>query len=326
MAGGGVMTSGVRQLDLAEWEARVRDYLAFRNLLGFSLRTTGAELLSFARHLQEIGHTGPLTTASAIRWARLPVNAKPQYWAWRLHAVRMFAKHLAATDARHEVPPAGALGRAFTRANPHIYAPEEIRALLEEARSLSPVRGLPPHTYRTFFGLLASTGLRCGEALALRREHVDLMQGRLLVLKAKLGKTRALPLHPTTVEALRAYARLRDATFTWRKSDAFFLSRRATTLTYERVTLTFRELRRRLGWDRLDPMPRVHDLRHTFAVRNLLRWCQAGVDVDGKIISLTAYLGHVKPTSTYWYFSAIPELMAIAGKRFEAYARVGGDR
>lgn len=316
----------VQKLEAGQWEARVRDYLAFRNRLGFSLQTAGTELVRLARYLDANRHSGPLTVAAAIRWARLPINAKPQYWAWRLHAVRMFAKHLAATDSRHEVPPAGALGRAYTRAHPHIYTPEETRDLLEEARSLSPVRGLPPHTFHTFFGLLASTGLRCGEALSLRREHVDLREGRLLVVKAKLGKTRALPLHPTTVDALRAYARRRDATFRkGRESDAFFLSRRATALTYQRVAVTFRELRRRLGW-RSDPMPRVHDLRHTFAVRNLLRWCEAGEDVDGRIISLTAYLGHVNPTCTYWYFSAIPELMAIAGKRFEAYAKAGRDR
>jgi integrase len=320
------MRRRVQQIEVGQWEARVRDYLAFRNRLGFSLQTVGAELLRLARYLEANRHSGPLTTAAAIRWARLPVNAKPQYWAWRLHAVRMFAKHLAATDPRHEVPPTGALGRLYPRAHPHIYTPEEIRDLLEEARSLSPVRGLPPHTYRTFFGLLASTGLRCGEAIALRREHVDLREGRLLVVKAKLGKTRALPMHPTTVEALRAYARRRDTTFKkGRESDAFFLSRRGTALSYQRVAATFQALRRRLGW-RGDPMPRVHDIRHTFAVRNLLRWCEAGEDVDGKIISLTAYLGHVNPTSTYWYFSAIPELMAIAGQRFEAYARAGGDR
>lgn len=316
----------VQPREVGDWEARVRDYLAFRNRLGFSLQKVGTELLSLARHLEAIGHSGPLTTAAAIRWARLPIKAKPQYWAWRLHAVRMFAKHLAATDSRHEVPPAGALGRMYARAHPHIYTAEEIRDLLEEAQSLRPVRGLPPHTFHAFFGLLASTGLRCGEALSLTREHVDLREGRLLVLKAKLGKTRALPLHPTTVDALRAYARHRDATFRkGRQSDAFFLSRRGTALTYQSVTVTFRVLRQRLGW-RGDPMPRVHDIRHTFAVRNLLRWCEAGEDVDGKIISLTAYLGHVNPSCTYWYFSAVPELMAIAGKRFEAYAVAGADR
>lgn len=308
------------------WETRVHDYLAFRNRLGFSLQRMGEELSGFARYLQARGHFGPLTTAAAIRWARLPTTAKPPYWALRLHAVRMFAKHLAATDPRHEVPPAGVLGRLYPRAHPHIYTPEEIRDLLEAAQSVKPVGELPPHTYRTFFGLLASTGLRCGEALSLRRDHVDFREGRLLVVKAKLGKTRAVPIHPTTTDALRVYAYHRDATFRKRsESDAFFLSRRGTALSYQRVADTFQKLRRRLGW-RSAPRPRVHDLRHTFAVRNLLRWCEAGVDVDSKIISLTAYLGHVNPTSTYWYFSAVPELMAIAGRRFEVYARGGDDR
>jgi integrase len=243
-----------------------------------------------------------------------------------MQAIRSFAKYLATTDPRHEVPSAGILGRLYPRAHPHIYSREEIGQLLEEARSLAPVRGLPPHTYRTFFGLLASTGLRCGEALALRRDHVDLQTGRLLVVKGKRGRTRALPLHRTTTNALRAYARRRDATF--RKSpdnDAFFLSRRGNPLQYQRVAVIFRKLRRQLGWG-TPPLPRVHDLRHTFAVRNLLRWAEAGEDVDAKIISLTAYLGHVNPSCTYWYFSAIPELMAVAGKRFDAFARAGGER
>ncbi len=308
------------------WENRAREYLSFRRHLGYSMETLGRELLCFARYLDTNRYSGPLTTSKAIDWAKLPKEAKPHYWAWRLQAIRAFAKHLAATDPRHEVPPAGILGRLYPRAHPHIYSREEVRELLEEAGSLAPVRGLPPHTYRTFFGLLAATGLRCGEALALRRDHVDFKAGRLLVVKAKRGKTRALPLHPTTTDALRSYARWRDATFKKvTDNDAFFLSRRGNPLGYQGVTVTFRKLRRRLGW-RNPPLPRIHDLRHTFAVRNLLRWAEAGEDVDGKIISLTAYLGHVNASCTYWYFSAVPELMAIAGKRFDAYAQSGADR
>lgn len=314
------------QRAMGPWEARAREYFAFRKRLGFSLRTSNEELVSFARHLESIGHYGPLTTDAAVRWAKLPTEAKPSYWSWRLHAVRMFAKHLAVTDERHEVPPAGMLGRLYRRGNPHIYSPDEVRALLKETQTVKPPESLAPHTYRAFFGLLASTGLRCGEALALRREHVDLTACRLLVLKAKLGKTRSVPLHSSTVEALRTYSARRDVSVrTGRKSDAFFLSRRGTALTYQRVTKTFRDLRARLKWRRR-PLPRLHDLRHTFAVQNLLRWCEAGADVDAKIISLTAYLGHVNVSSTYWYFSAVPELMAVAGKRFEAYAQAGGGR
>ena len=308
---------------IGSWEAQVRDYLGLRTRLGYRLRTAGEELVLFARHLDKIQHNGPLTADVAIRWAKLPTNAKPEYWAWRLGVVRLFVKHLAATDPGHEVPALEALGRTYARRSPHIYSDEEIAALLDATRMIKPTNALPPHTFRVFFGLLAAAGMRCGEALALQREHVDLVGGRLLILKGKLGKTRDLPLHPSTVDALRAYAERRDTTFRrGRKSESFFLSRRATALDYQRVTMTFRQLRRHLGWNR-DPLPRVHDLRHTFAVRNLLRWCRLGHDVDSKIISLTAYMGHAHVTSTYWYLTAVPELMAISTARFEAYATSG---
>lgn len=315
-----------KEREAGPWEARVREYLGFRSRLGFTLRSTSDELLLFARHLDETAHHGPLTAAVAIRWAKLATEAQPQYWAWRLRAVRGFGKYLAATDARHEVPASDALGRTYARRNPYVYTNAEIRALLDVTRIIKPSDALPPHTFRAFFGLLASTGMRCGEGLALGRDDVNLTEGRLIVKRAKLGKTRALPLHPSTLDALRAYAERRDATFGMRRrSEAFFLSRRGTALSYQRVTVTFRHLRRQLGW-RGEPMPRVHDLRHTFAVRNLLRWCRTGDDVDKNIISLTAYMGHVHVTSTYWYLTAVPELMSICAARFEAYARSGGGR
>jgi integrase len=311
------------QRAIGPWEEEVRDYLALRSRLGYTLRSTGEELLLFARHLDDSGYRGPLTAEIAIRWAKLPTNAKPEYWAWRLGAVRLFVNHLTATDPRHEAPLVDALGRTYARRSPHIYSDEEIAALIDATRMIKPTNALPPHTFRAFFGLLAAVGMRCGEALALQRDHVDLVGGRLLILKGKLGKIRELPLHPSTVDALRAYAERRDTIFRrGRKSEAFFLSRRATALDYQRVTVTFRQLRRHLGWNS-DPLPRVHDLRHTFAVRTLLRWCRAGDDVDGKIISLTAYMGHVHVTSTYWYLTAVPELMAISATRFEAYATSG---
>jgi integrase len=308
------------------WEVRVHEYLAYRRQLGFKLRSTGDELVLFARYLDSIGHSGPLKNDIAIEWARSARGASRQYWATRLAAVRAFASHLYGIDPANEVPPTHALGRRFTRPNPHIYTPAEIRELLGATRHLKPIDKLPPYTYRIFFGLLAVTGMRCGEALRLRRHHVDLKSGRLFIENAKLGKSRVLPLHPSTIAALGEYAARRDSHFPHGvKSDAFFLSRRATELTYQRVTCTFREVRRTLGWTRRWPLPRVHDLRHTFAVRNLIRWCEAGEDVDNKIAALTTCLGHVHVTSTYWYFTAVPELMAIAGQRFFSFV-AGGAR
>ena len=306
------------------WEAQVNAYVAYRRQLGFSLRSTSEELVLFARHLESIGHRGPLQNDIAIAWAQSAAGATRQYWAQRLCAVRLFAIHLSALDPAHEVPPPHALGRRFTRPNPHIYSSAELSQLMDVTRIIKPVDKLPPLTYRTFFGLLASTGMRCGEALSLMRQHVDLKEGRLVVAHAKLGKSRILPLHPSTTVALAEYASTRDDHFPrGPKSDAFFLTRRATSLRYANVAITFRHLRRALGWKQ-SPLPRVHDLRHTFAVQNLVRWCRDGRDdVDNKIATLTTYLGHVNITSTYWYFTAVPELMAIAGQRFETFARVG---
>ncbi len=312
------------QRAMGRWEAHVREYLAFRRTLGFVLRTCGDELVLFARHLDSIGHDGPLTTEVAVHWAGLAPCARPEYGAWRLVAVRGFAKYLAATDPRHEVPRPGVLGRTYRRAQPHIYSSDEIVALLDAAMTIKPIDALPPHTFRAFFGLLAATGLRCSEALGLERGHVDLTQGRLTIVRGKPGRARVVPMHASVVGELAAYADRRDSAFPrGRKSEAFFLSRRATALAYQRVTVTFRQLRRQLGW-RTRPLPRVHDLRHSFAAKTLVRWCEAGEDVDKKILALTTYLGHVNVTSTYWYFSAIPELMAITGRRFEAFARREG--
>ena len=304
--------------------ALVQEYLAFRRQLGFALGTAGQELLLFARYADRNGHRGPVTIELAVRWAQLPTQATPAYWAWRLHAVRMFAQHRALEDPRTEVPPPGLLGRTFRRAQPHIYSTDEVAALLRAARALR--RRMRPHTCVALFGLLAATGLRVGEALGLRREHVDLDVGILTVIKSKACKSRLVPLHASTTDALRRYAAARDRIHPHPRSDAFFLTDRGTALTYQRVTITFRTLRRQLGSPAPfgSAAPRVHDLRHTFAVRVLLRWYEAGANVDEKIVALATYLGHVNVTCTYWYLTAVPELMAITARRFERYADQGG--
>jgi integrase len=302
----------------------IEDYLVFRRQLGFKLGTSGDELRLFARYADRTGHRGPLTIEMAVQWAKLPTEAKPAYWAWRLHAVRMFAQHRVLEDPRTEVPPPGLLGPMFRRGQPHIYSAEEIAALLRATRTLH--RRMRPHTCEALFGLLASTGLRVGEALELTRPHVDLTNGVLNIVKSKASKSRLVPLHASTVTALQRYTAIRDRVHPKPKCDAFFLTDRGTALSYQRVTVTFRELRRKLGWRASlgKPLPRVHDLRHTFAVRALLHWYEAGANVDEKIAALSTYLGHINPTSTYWYLTAVPELMAIGCRRFESYAGKGG--
>lgn len=304
------------------WETRVRQYLAFRNGLGASLSRQGEELLSFARHLDSAGEPGPLTNDLTLAWVTSS-SAGRRYWTTRLTAVRGFAKYLVVTDPRHEVPPRDLMVARYVRRAPHIYSPAEIEALMDAPYAHMARTRLCPLTYRTVIGLLAVTGMRGGEALGLCREDVDLLRGRITIRNSKFGKSRVLPLHPSTLKALRTYVKKRDAVFPTERTDAFFVSQRGTPLSYTRFIKTFEEFRHQLGW-RQHPRPRPHDLRHTFAVTHLLRWCRAGVDVDTKILALTTYLGHVDLTSTYWYFTAVPELLALAGSRFQDVATLEG--
>jgi integrase len=180
----------------------VEDYLACRRKLGFALKIEGQELLRFAKFADQIDHRGPITTELAIRWAKLPKKADPIYWARRLDIVRRFAKHRALFDLCTEIPPEGILGPSYRRMPPYIYSNEEIADLILAASKLGPAKGLRPHTYVTLFGLLASTGLRISEALRLTRNDVDWKVGVLMVKASKFKKSRLVPLHHTTTEAL----------------------------------------------------------------------------------------------------------------------------
>jgi len=306
--------------------ALVEDYLTMRRSLGFAIHVEGQELIRFARFAEQAGHRGPLTTNLAVRWARLPSAASPIYWARRLDVVRRFAKYRLLFDRSTEVPPPGLLGPSYRRPTPHIYSSLEIAALLEAASKLGPVRGLRPWTYETLFGLLASTGLRISEALRLRRTDVDLEHGVITGVETKFHKSRLVPLHPSTMRALRRYAARRDRYHRQRAHvPAFFVTERGTELKYWRTMMTFHSLRTHLGWvvDGRKP-PRIHDLRHSFAVARLLRWYDEGDNVDQRIADLATYLGHVKVSDTYWYLTAIPALLAASARRFEGYARRAG--
>lgn len=301
----------------------VEDYLSLRRGLGFDLKTPGAMLIDFARYAERIGHRGPITTDLAVAWALLSRSADPAQAARRLAAVRRFARHRAVFDPATEVPPPGLLGRVPRRKQPHIYSDAEIAELLEEASLLLPRGGLRPKTYVAFFSLLVSTGLRLSEACALEPSDVDLTTGVITVQAGKFRKSRLVPLHPSATRALTRYAVQRDWCPEAPRSGCFFRTDRAPELKPDTVKKTFTRLRQRLGWTAQGRVrrPRLHDLRHTFTVRRLLAWHQDGADVDAKMLALSTYLGHVKVTDTYWYLSAVPELMAITSQRFERFAR-----
>jgi integrase len=300
----------------------IEDYLTVRRRLGFQLDKPEALLADFARYADRIGHQGPITSELAVGWVLSSGCGRPGQAA-RLAAVRGFTRHRAAFDPATEVPPAGLLGSVPRRTQPHIYSDGEIAELLTQASLLSPRGGLCPRTYVTLFSLLVSTGLRLGEACRLELGDVDLADGVLTVRATKFHKSRLVPLHPTTTQALARYASHRDASRDRSRLECFFRTERAPTLTSDTVYATFSRLRQRLRWtaDGRVRRPCIHDLRHTFAVRRLVRWYADGVDVDRKILALSTYLGHAGVADTYWYLSAVPELMALTSARFERFAR-----
>lgn len=304
--------------------AQVNDYLALRRRLGFQLDTPGSLLAEFARYADRVGHHGPITTDLAVRWALTTRSDDPAQAGRRLAAVREFARHRAAFDPATEIPAVGLLAAVpRRRPQPHIYSDTEIAALLAQARLLLPRGGVRPLTYVALFSLLASTGLRLSEACRLRPDDVDLADGILTVREGKFRKSRLVPLHPTTTRALTLYVADRGAhTVDVSGSGGFFRTDRAPALIPDTVQQTFSRLRQRLGWTAAGRAhrPRIHDLRHTFAVRRLLAWCIDGADVDRKILALSTYLGHAKPFDTYWYLTAVPELMAVTSQRFERFA------
>jgi len=291
------------------------DYLATRRALSFRLQRAGLLLPDFVRFLARTGHDF-VTAAAAVAWARQPTQARPAWWSARLGLVRAFAKYLHTLDPRHEIPLPQLLPHRRMRAAPYVYEPAEITALLRAAEVLSsPLRVA---TYRTLIGLLAVTGLRTGEAIRLDRTDVDLRRGLLLIRKTKFGKTRQVPLHATTVAALARYARLRDRLAPRRRAPSFLVSTVGRRLIYNNVHETFLRLVYAAGIaERRPRRPRIHDLRHTFAVQTVVGWHRAGVDVERQLPLLATYLGHVSVASTYWYLSAVPELLGAATARLE---------
>jgi integrase len=289
------------------------DYLRLRRALGFGLVREGRLLPQFVTFLERHDHAA-LTAALALRWALVPAGASRRWAYARLAMVRGFARYLAARDPRTEVPSLEWLpAPPAARRVPYLYTDAEVCALVQAARTLPGLKGA---TYATLIGLLAATGMRVGEAIALARDDVDPHDRVLCVRQGKFGKSRALPLHPTTTAALRVYARARDRVLPHPRSPSFLLSRAGTRLHYTNVHATFLRLLHRAGLAARRPSrPRLHDLRHTFAVTTLVRWYRAGVDVEVRLPALSTYLGHVAPSSTYWYLTATPELLQLAHRR-----------
>jgi integrase len=299
---------------MSELRRHAEDYLKLRRSLGFKLTLHGRLLPQFVDCLDAAGATR-VTTELAISFAQLPQGVQPVQWAHRLSMVRGFARYLQAIDPATEVPPHDVFAARYQRPTPYLWQEIEVLDLMAAARLLRPA--LCALTYECFFGLLWATGMRIGETIGLQRGDVDLTRGVITVRQAKLGRSRLVPLQQSSTDALACYAGSRDRLCPRPGSQAFFVSSRGTALVPQVVLQVFHRLAVKTGLRTETKRPRVHDLRHSFAVRVLVSCYRSGIDVETRMVALSTYLGHVNPVDTYWYLSSSPELVELVAGRLD---------
>lgn len=298
----------------------VQEYLAMRRSLGFKLRRVAPRLLDFVTFMEQ-QHASYITVPLALAWAKRPPDAQPSTWAQHLSYVRVFARYRSATDPRTQIPPSELLPFRPKRARPYLYSDREICDLLRAALHL-PRTGLRPWTYYCLLGLLSVSGLRIGEAQNLQLQDVDLKQRVLTIRGAKFGRDRLVPMHPSTSRVLARYIARRHRMWAERSASPYlFLSTWGNRLDDGDIRRTFHALSRKIGLRGPTERrgPRLHDMRHRFASRTLLRWYRAGEDPERRLPELSTYLGHVHWSDTYWYLTALPELMREAMSRLDRH-------
>jgi len=301
-------------------------YLAFRRKLGSKLYEPGITLGHFVDFLENEGNQH-VTTDLAFRWATLPKGVQTATWARRLGHVRGFARWLSATDPLNEIPDYGILSARHRRPTPYIFSDLEITRLMETAARLRSKAGLRSLTYVTIIGLLASTGLRPGEALALDMPDVDLDKGILAIRETKFGKSRFVPVTDSTRAALERYAKRRQKLCRPAWTEAFLVSENGKRLVGSTARRTFAKLSCSIGirmpvaGKRVGRGPRQQDLRHTFATGKLIEWYRTGLDVTQMMPTLSTYLGHGSVHATYWYIQAVPELLQLAARHSTVCAK-----
>lgn len=294
---------------------RAEEYLALRRSLGRKMHGESRMLLDFADQMDSAGQLR-ITVTTALHWATEPKTTTPQYWRHRLSVVRGFARHLNTFDPASEIPPVDLIVAASHRKPPYVYSSVEIAALVHAAGTIT--APLPAASIQALIRLIAASGLRLGEALGLDRHQVGL-QTAMLTVTGKNDQTRLVPLHPTTVTMLTDYATRRDRLCPATASPAFFITRTGRRIQQRWVQETFAKLLA-LAEIRTPPRrrrPRIHDLRHTFAVNTLIGWYRAGLNVQAHLPVLSTFLGHSSTEATYWYLQAVPELLDLAAQRLE---------
>lgn len=308
----------------------MQQYLSLRRSLGFKLIKVESTLRSFVA-FAERDATSHITTDLALRWVKLSTAKEPATLADRLNIVRRFAIWRSAADVHTEVPPKNLMPYRYHRKPPYIYSDEEIESLVGTARKLPSPKGLRGPTYATLFGLIAATGMRISEAVSLDRQDVDLKDKLLSIRESKFRKSRLVPVHVTTRDALSDYANSRDQVLHRLQSVAFFVSERGTRVTAWAARDNFAVVSRRIGirkkikGKRVGCGPRLHDMRHRFAAKTLVDWYRAGINVGREIHKLSTYLGHAHVNDTYWYLEAVPELLELATQKLMQERKEAGD-
>lgn len=294
-------------------------YLTIRRSLGYRLRAHERILKKLVAFAEEQG-AEHISTELFLRWQKAPSSANRHTRAQSLAIVRLFAQWVHGIDPEHEVPPKGLIPKCNRRPKPYIYSDDEIRRIVEAAAKLPSANDIRALTYPVLFGLIAVTGMRISEALSLDIGDVDLETGVVAIQRGKFGKSRLLPLSTDTTARLTVYAGERDRRHGCRPQP-FFVSDRGERIAYSTARATFVAVCKNIGlrpaqrFGRSGRGPRIHDLRHTFAVRTIMNWYRTGKDPAREMIKLTTYLGHADPADTYWYIEAVPELLELASTR-----------
>lgn len=303
---------------------QVEDYIAFKQGMGFKITIEAAELRRFAKFSRVQNHQNAMTIDLALNWASEKPNYTRWYQARRLETVRCFAKYAFAVDAETQIPPTGVFGQCHGRTIPYIYSIDEVVLLMEQAQKLLSPDGLRALTVTTAIGLLWATGLRVCELCRLYRNDINFHTMELHIRHTKFNKERYVPIQATVIDALKRYAEYRDHLYSNSTDSHFFLSTDGKMFSEQKLEYAFKVIRPcllpkgKLIWDRRPP--RLYDLRHSFACNTIIRWSQEGADVNHLILRLSTYLGHVKPSDTYWYLTGTPELLTLATERFETFS------
>ena len=306
----------------------IEEYLTLRRRLGVTLHETERVLVAFVAYAER-ERTEHVTTDLVLRWATQLTSVTAATVNGRCQIIRRFAQWRQLTDPLTDVPPADLLPGRYRRHPPRLYREEDIPRLLEAARNLPSSKGLRGRTYATLFGLLAVTGLRSSEVVGLDDEDIDRREATLRIRRTKFGKSRLVPLHASTMNALTSYQAIRNRVVPHHCGDALFLSELGVRITQGMAEYTFARvsaqigLRPRFRAHRLGHGPRLHDLRHRFAIRTLVDCYRAGRAVDPLLPVLATYLGHVHVHDTYWYLEAVPELLQLATERLVDAQKVG---